>query len=134
MPTAAAMRAPTRASCWRRRRWRPRRGWTSAPTAPGAACASPTPAAWTTSRKPLDGLRGFLRLHPKRLEAGSLGQHLGGVLRGDVVQRAGVHLQRSLGVAETALVLAQDLRADHDVHRRVEQRRLAAVVEQLLQV
>src|SRR5688500_17460727 len=134
MSTAAGMRARSRASCWRRRRWRRRRAWTSAPTPPSTTYASPTRETWTTSRKRLDGLPGFARLEAQGLEAGLLGEHLVRVLRGGIVERAGVHLQRGLQVAETPVILPQDLGANQDVDLGLEQGLLAAVVGELLRV
>src|SRR5687768_11802654 len=134
MPMSAGKRAPSRASCWRRRRWRPRPGSTSALTPPIAMCASPTREAWTIWKRPLDGLRGFARFEPQDVEARFFREHLGRVLRSRLVEGAGVHLQRGLGVAEPALILAQNLRADLDVDLGLEQSVLAAVVEQLLLV
>src|SRR5262245_61231113 len=136
MPTAAATRGAFAWSCWKRKRWRRRRAWTSAPTGRNAACASPTRVPGRSSRKRRSGsdcslLPGDL---PELVEARLLGEHLRRVLRGRLVERAGVHLQRGLGVAEAALVLAQDARADQDVHFRLEQRRLAAVRRQLVEV
>src|SRR5436190_1434409 len=46
-----AMRAAIAGTCWRRKRWRRRPGWTSAPMARRASCALPTPARWATSRR-----------------------------------------------------------------------------------
>src|SRR6185503_19142459 len=111
MRTSAGTRGALPGSCWKRKRSRPPRAWTSGATGPTASCASPTREAWTTWRKRLDGLRGLRlpRLRPERVEARLFREYLGGVLRGRLVERAGVHLQRGLGVAEAALVLAQDL-------------------------
>src|SRR5882672_3075212 len=115
---------------------------TSAPTRRSAMCALPIRAAWTTSRRPpkeSDALRaasaasrarGLLRLLPEGFQPRFLREHLVCVLRGRLVERAAVHLQRGLGVAQAALILAQDLAADHYVDVRVEQRLLAAVVRQ----
>src|SRR5215210_4276094 len=134
--TAAAIRGRLRGNCWSERRWPPRPGSTLAPTALIALYASPTREAWTISRTRLGGLPG-LRLAgalPDRLQAHALVEHLGRVARGGLVEGAAVHLQRGLLVAEAAVVLAEDLRADVDVHLGVEERFLAAVVEQLLEV
>src|SRR5581483_10896706 len=123
MPTAGATAGSSRASCSSARRSRRRRGWISARTQPGASCASPTRGASASSRRPPRKSSALLlRLLPEDLEARLLGEHLARVLRGRLVERAGVHLQRGLGVAEAPLVLAQDLRADRDVDVRVEQR------------
>src|SRR5688572_9772644 len=134
MPMSAGKRAPSRASCWRRRRWRPRPGSTSARTAPGDSSASPTREAWRIWKKLLDGLPAFAGLEAQRVQARFFREHLGRVLRSRLVEGARVHLQRGLGVAETALILAQDLRADLDIDLGLEQSVLAAVVEQLLLV
>src|SRR3954470_22254479 len=136
MRTAAATPANTACSFWRRKRWRRRREWTLAPMPPITMCASPTRGRWRTSRRPPreSGALLLLRLAPEDFQARALREHLVRVLRGGLVERAGIGLERRLGVAEAALVLAQDLRADEDVDLRLEQRGLAAVVDQLVEV
>src|SRR5258706_7247181 len=122
----------------RSRGWRRRRGSTSAATKRTTTCASPIREAWATLRRPprgygdSDGL--FLRLLPERFQARLLGEHLDCILRGRLVESAAVHLQRGLGVPQAPLVFAQDPAADHYVDVGVEQRLLAAVVRQLLEV
>src|SRR5688572_22009380 len=134
MRIAVATAAPMQGSSWKAKRWRRLRASTSAPTAPTASCASPTPAAWATSRRPRRGSGALLlaRLLPERLEARLLGEYLGRVLGGRLVERARVHLQGGLGVAEALHVLAQDLGADQDVDLGLEQRHLPAMVGELL--
>src|SRR3954462_2496316 len=131
MPIADAARANTALSYWSARRWPPPRAWTSAPTAPRTTCALPTLGRSGSSRRrrgASNALR-LARLVPERLEPGALGEHLGGVGAARLVEGAGVHLERSLGVAEAALVFAQDLRPDLDVDVRLEKRLFAAVVQ-----
>src|SRR5689334_2506747 len=133
MPTAGAKRALTAWSCSTVKPWRPPRASISAATARRAACASPIPGRWRTSPRRRAGSGALLlaRLLPEELQPRLLGEHLGGVLRGRLVERAGVHLQGGLGVVEAALVLAQDLRPDLDIHFRLEERLFAAVVGEL---
>src|SRR3954462_5569882 len=136
MPTAGWTRRRLLSGCSKAKRARPRRASTSAATVRTAMCASPIRGAWRTSRRPpraSNGLR-LPGLLPERLEPRLLGEHLVRVGRGRLVEGARVHLQRRLRVSQPALVLAQDLRADHDVDGRVEQRLLAAVVGKLLEV
>src|SRR4051812_5225383 len=135
MPIAAAIAAGSRSGCWKKRAWPRRRASTSAPTAPGASCASPIREAWRTWRRPpkeSDAL--FLQLLPDDFEARFLGEHLVGVLGSRLIERAGVHLQRRLDVSEAALVFPQDLRSHGNVHLGIEQCMLPAVVEQLLEM
>src|SRR3989441_3563577 len=128
-PIAAATPSASASICCRRKPSPPRPASISARTARRASCASPTRAAWTTSKRPPRALHAlFLRLLPEPLEAGALGEHLRRVLRRRLVVGAGVHLQRRLGVAEAAQVLAQDPGADHDVDLGLEHRVLAAMV------
>src|SRR5258708_17116970 len=130
------MPASSACSCWRKKPSRRRRAWTSAPTAPGATCALPTPARWGIWMKPPNASSALrlLRLLPEHFQSSALGKYLVGVLGARLVEGTGVHLQRGLGVAEAPLVLAQDLRADLDVDLWLQQRALAAVVHQLLEV
>src|SRR5438128_7699426 len=112
------MRGAIACVCWRPRRWLRRPGSISVPTALTATCALPTPGRWRTSRRPpaaSNALRLLLCLLPERLEARAFREHLVGVLRARLVERAGVHLQRGFRVVEAPLVFAQDLRADLDV-------------------
>src|SRR5437868_4815036 len=136
MRIADAMPASIACSYSSARRWRQRRASTSARTARRTTCASPIPARWRISRRrraESDGLL-FPRLLPEELEPRALGKHLGGVLPAWLVERAGIHLQRSLGVVAAPLVFAQDLRADLDVHFGLEQRFLAAQIDKLVEV
>src|SRR5207245_4085219 len=115
-PIAAATPGASASSCCRRKPSPPRPASISARTARRASCASPIRAAWATSKRPPCASHAlFLRLLPEPLEARALGEHLRRVLRRRLVVGAGVHLQRRLGVAEAAQVLAQDPSADHAV-------------------
>src|SRR5258708_8699978 len=145
MPTADRTAERIAWTCFRGRAWRRRPESTSAPTKRSTMCALRIRAAWTTSRRPpsesgalraasaVSRARRLLRLLPEGFQPRFLGEHLVGVLRGRLVERAAVHLQRGLGVAQAALILAQDLAADHYVDVPVEQRLLPAVVRQLLE-
>src|SRR5689334_22380777 len=107
---AAEMPGATASSSSSARRWRRRRGRTSARTAPRTACALPIRARWRTLPKRRAGSGALLlaRLLPEELEPRLLREHLVRVLGSRLVEGAGVHLQRGLGVAEATLVLAQD--------------------------
>src|SRR5689334_4608924 len=130
------MPASTACSYWSARRWRRPRASTSARTAPRTTCASPTRVRWRISRRQRSGSNALRLPHllPEELEPGALGEDLGRVLATRLVERAGVHLQRRLGVVTAPLVLAQDLGADLDVHFRLEQRFLAAMIGELVEV
>ena len=106
---------------------RRRRASTSARTERSATCASPTRGTWRTSRRPPNAARFCARRSGRAgrqadaalrscfeqlLQARALGEHLEGVAGVRLVEGAGVHLQRGLGLAEAAQVFAQDLRAD----------------------
>src|SRR5689334_2668579 len=136
MRIAGAMPGSTAWAYLSARRWRRRPAWTSAPTARRITCASPIPARWRISRKQPGASNALLLpcLLPEELEPRALGEHLVGVLPARLVERAGVHLQRRFGVVAAPLVFAQDLRADLDVHFRLEQRFLAAEVCELVEV
>src|SRR3954470_531973 len=122
MPIAALTLASTAFGFWSARPLPRPRASTSAPTAPRATCALPTPGPSRSSRRrrvASNALR-LARLLPERLEPRALGEHLGGVGAARFVEGARIYLERSLGVAEAALVFAQDLRPDLDVDVRLQ--------------
>src|SRR5919197_2715882 len=135
MRIVAARRSASRSNSCSAKRSPRRRESTSARTAPSGLFASPIRARWTSSRRLLRGLRALsARSLPEEIEPRLFGEHLGRIPSGGLVESPTVHLQSSLDVLEAPRVFAEDLRADRNVDFRLEERGLAAMVDELLKV